>query len=107
MLFTPIHLTTPAPPPADEKHLALKKATEQFEAYFLNELLKEMRRTVPENKLLSDGGHGQQIFRDMMDGKLSESMASRGDLGMARMMYDQLAPGLGTTGKTDKTNKKA
>ena len=78
----------------------LKKATQQFEGYFLHELLKEMRKTVPEDKLLGDDGHGQEIFQDMMDQTLSESMASRGDLGMAKMMYDQLAPGLGAA--TDK-----
>lgn len=93
----------------DKKHLDLKKATQQFEGYFLHELLKEMRKTVPDDKLLGDEGHGQEIFRDMMDQTLSDSMSSRGDLGMAKMMYDQLAPSLGGSalaGKS-KTDQKA
>ena len=90
-----LRIETPVPPSLDKKHLELKKATQQFEGYFLHELLKEMRKTVPPDKLLGDDGHGQEIFRDMTDQSLSESMASRGDLGMAKMMYDQLAPGLG------------
>lgn len=105
MIFQLNRLETPAPPPTDKKHLDLQKATQQFEGYFLNELLKEMRKTVPDDKLLGDTGNGQQIFRDMMDQTLSEKMASRGDLGMARMMYSQLAPGLGTDAAT-KTDKK-
>ena len=31
----------------DKRHQDLKKATQQFEGYFLHELLKEMRKTVP------------------------------------------------------------
>ena len=90
-----LRIETPAPPALDKKHLDLKKATQQFEGYFLHELLKEMRKTIPQDKLLGDDRHGQEIFRDMMDQTLSESMAKRGDLGMAQMMYNQLAPGLG------------
>ena len=90
-----LRIETPAPPALDQKHLDLKKVTQQFEGYFLHELLKEMRKTIPDDKLLGDDGHGQEIFRDMMDQSLSETMSQRGDLGMAKMMYDQLAPSLG------------
>jgi flagellar protein FlgJ len=86
----------------DKKHGDLKKATQQFEGYFLHELLKEMRKTVPEDKLLGDDGHGQEIFRDMMDQTLSETLSQRGDFGLARMMYDQLAPTLGGDGTQPK-----
>ena len=103
-----MRIETPAPPASDKKHLDLKKATQQFEGYFLQEMLKEMRKTVPEDKLLPDDGHGQQIFQDMMDQKLSENMSSRGDLGMAQMMYDQLAPTLGGSAVPQtKTDQKA
>jgi flagellar protein FlgJ len=104
-----LRIETAAPPALDKKHQDLKKATQQFEGYFLHELLKEMRKTVPEDKLLGDQGHGQEIFRDMMDQTLSDSMSSRGDFGMAKMMYDQLAPGLGGEPPADgpKTDKKA
>ena len=76
-------------------HLDLKKATEQFEGYFLHQLLTEMRKTIPKDTLLADDGNGKQIFQDMMDQTVSENMSKRGDLGMAKMMYDQLAPSLG------------
>ena len=89
-----IRIDIPAPPALDKAHLDLKKATQQFEGYFLHELLKEMRKTVPDDKLLADDGNGKQIFQDMMDQTLSDKMSSRGDLGMAQEMYDQLAPAL-------------
>ena len=104
-----LRIESPAPPALDKKHLDLKKATQQFEAYFVNELLKEMRKTVPKDTLIQDDGNGQDIFQGMMDQTLSESMSSRGDLGMAKMMYDQLAPSLGDASQTSKpsTDKKA
>ena len=52
---------------------------------------------MPKDSLIKDDGNGQDIFQDMMDQTLSDSMSNRGDLGMAKMMYDQLAPGLGAS----------
>ena len=97
-----MRIDIPAPPALDKAHLDLKKATQQFEGYFLHQLLTEMRKTVPQDSLLKDDGDGKQIFQDMMDQTISEKMSSRGDLGMAKMMYDQLAPSLGpaSVGKT-------
>ena len=92
-----LRIDIPVSAPTDKAHLDLKKATQQFEGYFLHQLLTEMRKTVPKDTLLADDGNGQQIFQDMMDQTVSESMSSRGDLGMAKMMYDQLAPSLGKT----------
>ena len=97
-----MRIETAAPPALDKKHLGLQKATQQFEGYFLHELLKEMRKTVPEDKLLADKSHGEETFRDMMDQTLTDSMSSRGDVGIAKMMYDQLAPSLGDVAPTDK-----
>ena len=90
-----LRIETPAAPALDKKHLDLQKAAQQFEGYFLHELLKEMRKTVPDDKLLGDQGNGQATFRDMMDQTLTDSMSKRGDVGIAKMMYDQLAPTLG------------
>jgi flagellar protein FlgJ len=97
-----LRIETSAPPALDKKHQDLEKATQQFEGYFVNELLKEMRKTVPKDTLVKDDGDGQEIFQGMMDQTLSEAMSSRGDLGMAKMMYDQLAPSLGSVPQADK-----
>ena len=80
-----MRIDIPAPPALDKAHTDLKKATQQFEGYFLHQLLTEMRKTVPDDNLLADDGNSKQIFQDMMD-----------------QMYDQLAPSLGPTllGKT-------
>ena len=90
-----LRIETTAPPVLDKAHADLKKAAQGFESYFLHQMLTEMRKTVPDDKLLGDDGHGKEIFQDMMDQTLSDSMSRRGDLGMAKMMYDQLAPTVG------------
>jgi len=41
----------------------------------------------------------------MMDQTMTDSMSSRGDVGIAKMMYDQLAPSLGDN--VPATDKKA
>jgi Rod binding domain-containing protein len=80
----------------DPAHAALKKATQGFESYFLHQLLVEMRKTVPKDTLLGDDAHQGEIFQDMMDQQVADSISQRGDFGMAKMMYDQMAPSVGT-----------
>jgi flagellar protein FlgJ len=96
----PAPLTSTAPV-SDKKHADLKKATQQFEAYFLDELLKEMRKTVPKDTLLKDQSNQQEIFRDMMDQDMADNMSKRGDFGLGKMMYDQLSASLGEEAPKD------
>lgn len=86
---------TPSVAPLDKQHVQLKAATQQFESYFLHQLLKEMRKTVPKDPNLQDDGDQKQIFQDMMDQTLADSMSKRGDFGLAKMLYDQLKNSIG------------
>jgi Rod binding domain-containing protein len=68
----------------------LKKVARQFEAVLVNELLKNMRATVPENELWGDSG-GTRIYRQMHDEALAESIASSGKgLGIADLIVEQM-----------------
>ena len=75
----------------DKPHADLKKATQQFESYFVDMLFKEMRKTVPDDTLLGDSDHQTEIFTDMMDQDVSDSISKRGDFGLAKMMYSELS----------------
>jgi len=75
----------------DKSHADLKKATQQFESYFVDQLFKEMRKTVPDDTLLGDSDHQTEIFTDMMDQSVSDSISKRGDFGLAKMMYSELS----------------
>ena len=70
----------------------LKKAGEQFEAVFVNMMLKSMRAT----KLGGDDGglfdtKNSETFRDMQDQKVSESMATHQPIGIGKAMTDFLS----------------
>ena len=83
---------------------ALLKACQQFEALFIHQMMKDMRKTVQEGELLH-GGNGEKIFMDMRDQAMSDELAEAGGLGLAKMIYRQLLdPGdrepLGRTNRT-------
>ncbi len=102
-----VSLTPPAAPALDKAHADLKKACQQFESYFTDLMLKEMRKTAPRNNLLGDQSNQQQIFQDMMDQKIADNLSQRSSLGLGQMMYNELTPSLGSaqalaTGETPK-----
>ncbi|OCC15556.1 Flagellar protein FlgJ [Dissulfuribacter thermophilus] len=68
-----------------------KEACKGFEAMFINEMLKAMRKTIPKSGLL-DGGLRQEIYESMFDEKVSEALSERGALGIADMLYNAFAP---------------
>ncbi|MBI5094105.1 MAG: rod-binding protein [Candidatus Hydrogenedentes bacterium] len=70
---------------SDRERTALK----ELEHYFAFTLLQEMRKSVPKAGLL-DGGQAQQIYEEMLDDALSGSMAASGQLGVSRMLEQQL-----------------
>ncbi len=68
----------------------LKKACQLFEAQFLKMLWKEMRKTVPEGKLVH-GGYGEEMFTDLLDQSVSDETAKGGSMGIADMLERQLS----------------
>ena len=75
----------------DKKDKELKEACKGFEAMFLSMMYKEMRATVPEDKLFGES-NGQKIFQDMRDSELMKKVSDSGGVGLADMMYRQLSP---------------
>ena len=67
-------------------------ALEQFEQVFLYQMLKEMRKTVPDNGLLGSSVQ-KQYFEEMMDDFLAGEMAASGQFGVAKQMASQIHAG--------------
>jgi Rod binding domain-containing protein len=65
------------------------EALKQYEQLFLFQMLKEMRKTVPDYGFFDSGGQ-KAYFEEMMDDFLAGEMASSGQLGVARQMAQQL-----------------
>jgi peptidoglycan hydrolase FlgJ len=68
---------------------AVREVAQQFEAYFLQEIMKSMRATV-ENGGLVDS-NAVSTYQDMMDKEVAQSMAKGRGIGLADMMVSQLA----------------
>jgi flagellar protein FlgJ len=78
-----------------DKQAALEAAAGQFEAIFLQNVLKNMRSANealqdPDDKLFKD----QPIYRDMYDGQLAMNLVQRGGMGIKRQLVQQLSPTL-------------
>ena len=83
---------TVSSPGAEEKKL--RKACQDMEAVFLNMLMSQMRATIPKDPLLGDS-NAKNIIQSMLDTEMTKDMAKAGGVGLADMLYRQLAPNLG------------
>jgi flagellar protein FlgJ len=69
---------------------ALNKACQDFESLLVHQMLKQMRQTVPKSGFL-DGGSAEQIYHSMLDGELAKQIAQQKGIGLAPMIYRQMA----------------
>jgi Rod binding domain-containing protein len=75
----------------DENGGRLRAACSEFEALFINFLLKEMRATVGKSGLM-DGGQAEEVYTGMMDTEMARDLAAKGGFGLADILYRQLDP---------------
>lgn len=66
---------------------ALKEAATQFEAMFINMMMKSMREATPQEGMLDN--QQSKMFTTMLDQQMSQNMAKRG-IGLADMLTRQL-----------------
>ena len=69
----------------------LLNACKKFENYFVEQVLKEMQKTVPENED-EDSSTSQLVdyYKDNMTSKIAEQITDQGNLGLAQQMYEQM-----------------
>ncbi|MBF0339566.1 MAG: rod-binding protein [Magnetococcales bacterium] len=89
----PIPQIQPATPAISrEDQRRLNDATADFEAMFIQQLFKSMRRTVPEDPKggLFAKGQGEKIFAEMLDGEYSKNFSrGRSGLGLKEAIFKQ------------------
>jgi Rod binding domain-containing protein len=73
----------------DAKKMRLRKATKEFESFFMLHMLRAMRKTIPENGLL-DGGLGQDMYTSMFDEELSRMIAGTSRGSLSEVLYNSL-----------------
>lgn len=72
---------------ADEARL--RQAARQMEGVFVQQLLKAMRETVPDEGL-ARGGMGEEIFTALLDQQVADTAAGRWERGLGMALYRQL-----------------
>jgi len=77
------------PGPSEEKKA--RDACEGFEAVFIGQMIKEMRKTVPKEGMLH--GKHEDEYVSMFDEELSKTLTRQGGIGLADFMQRQLALG--------------
>jgi flagellar protein FlgJ len=82
----------PAPPESPKAQIERKKKIEAvrgFEEMFLNEMMKSMRKTVPESE---EGGQAKALWRERFDAEIAHQVAESGGIGLAKLLEPRLGP---------------
>ncbi|NOY88886.1 MAG: transglycosylase SLT domain-containing protein [FCB group bacterium] len=77
-----------------EEKARLRKATKEFESFFMYQLLKVMRKTIPKSTLNKDGifskDMSKDIFTDMFDLQMSRKMVKDNRNSISNLLYKSL-----------------
>lgn len=77
-----------APAKGQDSPDEIKNAVQDFEALFINQMLKSMRDTVQKSDLFH-GGSGEEIYSSMFDTELSKLMSKSGGIGLGDVLLEQ------------------
>lgn len=84
----------------EERRDALRQASQQFEAVFVNQMITAMRKTVGDGGLFNKS-NGEEIFEGMLDEEWSKKLASKtGPNSLSQILYNQLSVRLGLDEKS-------
>ena len=67
---------------------AINEVASQFEALFIQQMMKSMRDAVPKSDLM--GSDHLETYQAMADQQLSANLAQQGGIGLARMLVEQM-----------------
>ena len=90
----------------DKDDAKLKETCQEFESLFINMMMKEMRKTVPESELLSSS-FATDTYQEMLDEEISKSASKGNGIGIADAMYKQISAKLKNTYKVNDGETKA
>lgn len=74
----------------EDQKSALRPVAQQFEALFVEQILKEARKVSFDDGWLD--GEGGDVYKDWYDKQLAQDLSAKGTLGFADNLVEQLAP---------------
>ncbi len=66
----------------------LMDVCKSFESYFVEQMFKEMKKTVPDNE--EENNQYLNYFGDMLNQEYADNVTESGDIGIAQMLYDSM-----------------
>lgn len=78
----------------------LRKACQEFEAYFTAQMLKVMRDSGMQEGFIPKSS-GERIFESQRDIELANELAQRGALGIGELLYTALSPSVTAAAVSD------
>ncbi|MCL2021943.1 MAG: flagellar assembly peptidoglycan hydrolase FlgJ [Betaproteobacteria bacterium] len=85
------------------REAGVKEAAQQFEALFLQIMLKSMRETTSQDGLMDSDA--TRFFTGMLDEQLASNVSKQGGLGLAKMLEEQLSRRINGTGDSITTEE--
>lgn len=76
----------------DDQKSALRPVAEQFESMFLSQILKQSREVSFDDKFMD--GENADFYKDWYDQQLAQDLGSKGSLGLADKIVEELSPKL-------------
>ncbi len=67
----------------------LRDTANQFEEVIIRQLLKEMRKTVPNNGFI-ERSHATEMYMEMVDDHMSKQLADANAIGIGDIIYDEM-----------------
>ena len=68
----------------------LMDACKQFEAYFLEQVFKEMMKTIPKDEESTSNSNLTDYFEDQMIQAIASDSTEQNSLGLAQTLYEQM-----------------
>ncbi len=75
---------------ASENNEEIKEACTKFETYFLQLMMKEMRKTIDTDNSFIKESNAEKIYKEYLDNELMEQASNMGGVGLADSMYESL-----------------
>ena len=75
--------------PDTKDNKKLLNACQEFEAIFVKQLLKEMRKTVPKDGVIPENNESS-LYKSMFDDEIANNISKQGSLGLAESLYEQI-----------------
>jgi flagellar protein FlgJ len=68
---------------SEKQRQQAKKVSQDFEGLFIGMMMKSMRETVGKDKL-TGGGHGEEVYRSILDQEYVAAAVKKGGFGLAK-----------------------